>query len=105
MKVTALMVCAAIACAATALVAQEKKTGAPAKKAAPTDDAVIKKAMSGGPAGIAKDATIVAMSDDMKSSRTLRKGTNGYTCLMDGPDPMCADENAMAWFDAYMNKK
>ena len=41
----------------------------------------------------------------MKSSRTLRKGTNGYTCMMAGPDPMCADENAMAWFDAYMSKK
>jgi hypothetical protein len=111
MKVTALVVCAAIACAATALVAQEKKAGAPAKKspaaakAAPTDDELIKKAMSGGPAGIAKEATIVAMSDDMKSTRTLRKGTNGYTCLVAGPDPMCADDNAMAWFDAYMNKK
>jgi hypothetical protein len=25
--------------------------------------------------------------------------------MMAGPDPMCADANAMAWFDAYMAKK
>jgi hypothetical protein len=111
MRVTALVVCAAIACAAPALVAQDKKTAPPAKKApaakaAPTDDELMKKAMTGGPVGIAKDATLVAMADDMKTApRTLRKGTNGYTCAVAGQDPMCADENAMAWFDAYMNKK
>jgi hypothetical protein len=111
MRVTALVVCAAV-CVSASVLAQDtqKKAAAPAKKAAgsakaaPGDAALIKAAMSAAPASISKEATIVAMSDDMKSTRTLRKGTNGYSC-MPAPDPMCADQNAMAWFDAYMNKK
>ena len=42
--------------------------------------------------------------------RTLRKGTNGFTCMPDnpetpGPDPMCWDKNAGDWIDAYLNHK
>jgi hypothetical protein len=108
------VVCAVMACAAVAVAGQETKKApsaaaktksAPAAKSATSDAALVKKAESGGPAAIAKEATIIAMSDDMKSSRTLRKGTNGYTCMVAGLDPMCGDQNAMAWFDAYMNKK
>src|SRR5437773_1039686 len=58
----------------------------------PTTDAEkIRSAMSAGPAVIAKDATIM----DMPSMKVLRKGTNGWTCIPDGPspgvDPMCLD--------------
>jgi hypothetical protein len=40
--------------------------------------------------------------------RTLRKGTNGFTCMPDnpatpGPDPMCMDANAMEWAHAYLS--
>src|SRR5690349_5765808 len=111
MRVTAFVVCAAFVCAGANLPAQDKKSPQAAKKAAPaaaapSDAEVIRKASSGAPAAIGKDATIIAMSADMKM-RTVRKGTNGYTCMVAGPGPdaMCADENAMAWFDAYMNKK
>ncbi len=107
MRVGIIVVCGALVCASAALVAQDKKAPAPKKaaaaKAAPTDADIIKSAMSGGPAAIGKDATIVAMTPDMKV-RTVRKGTNSYTCMPD-PDPMCADQAAMAWFDAFMNKK
>lgn len=120
MRARVFVVCAALACAVVAIGARgtmqdtKKAPAAPAAKAksapaakavSPEDAAAIKNAEMGGPAAIARHATIIAMSDDMKSSRTLRKGTNGYTCMMAGPDPMCADENAMAWTDAYMNKK
>jgi hypothetical protein len=115
MRARVFVVCTVMACAAVAVAGQETKKApsapaktksAPAAKSAATSDAaLVKKAESGGPAAIAKEATIVAMSDDMKSSRTLRKGTNGYTCMVAGLDPMCGDQNAMAWFDAYMNKK
>ena len=111
MRVRAFVVCA-VACASASVIAQDapKKTATPVKKsaapgkAAPTDAALIKMAMSAAPGSIGKEATIVAMSDDMKSTRTLRTGTNGYTCTAT-PDAMCADQNAMAWFDAYLNKK
>jgi hypothetical protein len=72
----------------------------------PTTDAEkIRSAMSAAPAVIAKDATIM----DMPSMKMLRKGTNGWTCIPDGPspgvDPMCLDKNGMEWADAWMHHK
>ena len=39
--------------------------------------------------------------------KTLRKGSNGWTCMPDapatpGPDPMCFDANAGKWVDAWV---
>ena len=80
-----------------------------ANKKAPTDAQLIKSAMRAAPAHVARAATIVAMDADGKM-RTLRKGTNGFTCMPDnpvtpGPDSMCMDKNAMAWADAWMTHK
>jgi hypothetical protein len=87
---------------------------APAAKSAPkvgpvapptTDAAKIKSALAAAPAAISKDATVM----DMPSMKVLKKGTNGWTCIPDGPspgvDPMCLDKNGMAWADAWMNHK
>jgi hypothetical protein len=79
---------------------------APDGKSASTDTALIASAMKAAPASIAKGATIVAMEAG-GAMRTLRKGTNGWTCMPDnpatpGPDPMCMDSNAMAWAGAWM---
>jgi hypothetical protein len=75
-------------------------------KAAANDKKMIKSAMSAAPAKVAKGATIVAMEADGKM-RTLREGTNGFTCMADnpatpGPDPMCMDKNAMEWVGAWV---
>lgn len=75
-------------------------------KAAPTDAQLITSAMAAAPAKIAAGATIVAM-DAKGTMRTLRQGTNAFTCMADnpetpGPDPMCADKNSMEWLHAYM---
>lgn len=76
-------------------------------KVAPMIDAkLIASAMKAAPWGIAKSATIVVMEADGKM-RTLRSGTNNFTCMPDnpatpGPDPMCMDKNAMAWASAWM---
>jgi hypothetical protein len=72
----------------------------------PTTDAdKIKSAMSAAPVAVSKDATIM----DMPSMKVLRQGTNGWTCLPDGPspgvDPMCLDKNGMEWAEAWMNHK
>lgn len=80
-----------------------------ADKQAPTDAELIASAMRAAPASIAKNATIVLPGAD-GSMRTLRKGTNAFTCMPDnpatpGPDPMCADKNAWAWLGAYMAHK
>jgi len=80
----------------------------PAAKA-PSDADIIKSAMSAAPAAVGKHATIVTMEAD-GSMRTVRKGTNGFTCMPDnpatpGPDPMCADGSAMEWIHAWVGHK
>ncbi|GLQ88971.1 hypothetical protein [Dyella flagellata] len=80
-----------------------------ADKPVPTDAQLIASAMRAAPPGVAKGATIVAMNPD-GSMRTLRQGSNGYTCMPDnpatpGPDPMCMDKNAWEWAQAYMAHK
>ena len=58
-----------------------------------TDAEKIRSAMSAAPPAIAREAAVV----DMPSMKELRKGTNGWTCIPDGPspgvDPMCVDKN------------
>ena len=80
-----------------------------AEHPAMSDAQMIASAMHAAPARVAKGATVVAMGAD-GTMRTLRKGTNGFTCMPDnpstpGPDPMCMDQNAMEWINAYMAKK
>jgi hypothetical protein len=75
--------------------------------AASTDP--VKSAESAAPASIAHNASIVTM-DANGNATTVRKGTNGWTCIPDspatpGPDPMCADANAMKWADAWIHHK
>ena len=87
---------------------------APAQASGPvkpptTDSEMITSAMSAGPDSVSKDATIVAMDDKMQM-RTLRKGSNGWTCLPDmphtpGADPMCLDAYGMEWAAAWMAHK
>ena len=78
-------------------------------KKPPTDKQLIASAMSAAPAKVAKGSTVVAMEADGKM-RTLRQGTNGFTCMPDnpatpGPDPMCMDKNAMEWAHAWIGHK
>jgi hypothetical protein len=80
-----------------------------AAPAAMTDEDLIRSAMAAAPEAVAAGATIVAIGADGKM-RTLRPGTNGFTCLPDnpnspGPDPMCGDANAMEWAQAWIGRK
>ena len=78
-----------------------KKAGA-----APTDQQLIASAMKAAPMSLGKNATVITLDEKM-NVRTIRKGTNGWTCLPDnpetpGPDPMCMDANGMLWMQAWM---
>ena len=69
-------------------------------------DDPIASAMTAAPAAVSAKATIVAANAD-GSMKTLRAGSNGFTCMPDnpvtpGPDPMCMDANAMQWAMAWM---
>ena len=104
----ALAVATALACAGSVLAAD---SAAPAKKAAkaPSEAQLIASAMSAAPAKVAKGASIVTMDASGKMN-TLRKGSNGFTCMPDnpatpGPDPMCMDANAMQWVGAWVAHK
>src|SRR5579883_1386479 len=73
------------------------------------DLALIASAMRAAPGRVSLHATIVAPDGNGKM-RTLRAGTNGFTCMPDdpstpGPDPMCWDKNAGEWLDAYMSHR
>jgi hypothetical protein len=75
-------------------------------KLSAADKKMIKSAMTAAPAKVAKGATIVTMEADGKM-RTLREGTNGFTCMPDnpatpGPDPMCMDKNSLEWVGAWV---
>ena len=106
---TVLSIASAIATAAFA--AEEAKPGGKTKAVtkSPGDAELIASAMKAAPAKVAKDATIVVM-EASGNMRTLRKGSNGFTCMPDnpatpGPDPMCMDANAMQWASAWMGHK
>ena len=73
------------------------------------DAALIQSAMSAAPAAVGQDAMIMVMNAD-GTMRQLRDGHNGFTCIPDapdtpGPDPMCADANAMEWVDAWVHHR
>jgi hypothetical protein len=73
-----------------------------AQQAKDSDSDYIQKATSAAPASIAKDAAVVKFEDG--AMRTVRPGTNGFTCMMMGTDKMCNDANSMEFFHAVMTK-
>ena len=70
-----------------------------------SDEWKIRNASAAAPSYISEDATIVDWSNPKETGhlvmgRTLRKGSNGWTCMPDVPgrpqhDPMCVDETMM----------
>lgn len=76
---------------------------------APSNEDLIRTAMSAAPETISREASIVVRNLD-GSIRTLRPGTNGWTCMPDRPrtpgtDPMCMDQASMQWAQALRDKK
>lgn len=68
------------------------------------DQKLIHSAMRAAPKSVSGQATIVVMGLEGQM-RTVREGTNGFTCMPDnpstpGPDPMCMDKAAWEWAGA-----
>ncbi len=68
-------------------------------------DNQIKSAMSAAPSSVSAKATVLDW--DLK---TLREGSNGWTCLPDRPDtagndPWCVTESWLNFLKAYVNKE
>jgi len=73
----------------------------PAQNAETSDADYVKQALSAAPPAIA-DAAVVIRMDKAGAMRTLRPGTNGFTCMVMGADKMCNDANSMAFIHAMM---
>jgi len=87
---------------------QHPSSSMPAKKM-DGDAAKVQRALSAGPADVAKGAAVVEV-DAKGQMRELRKGTNGWTCMLIATSPtsseaMCGDKAWADWGDAYMAKK
>jgi hypothetical protein len=72
-----------------------------------TDAQKIANALTAAPSFISEKATIVEMQNG--KAVTLRAGTNGWTCMPTNPanegnEPMCVDEEWMAFMQALETK-
>jgi hypothetical protein len=79
-----------------------------AAQASKSDEELIANATSAAPEAVAQDAAVMAV-DAQGQMRTLREGTNSFTCMPDNPnspgdDPMCVDQHGMEWAHAWMTK-
>jgi hypothetical protein len=74
-----------------------------------SDEELIASAISAAPEAVAQDAAVVAV-DAQGQMRSLREGSNNFTCVPDDPanpenDPVCVDENGLEWLKALIAKK
>ncbi len=96
---------AAFAACSTIAAAEEVGAGHTPPK---TDEEMITNALSAAPENVAANATVIAFGADGKV-RTLREGSNNFTCIPDDPtnpanDPLCVDKNGWEWVMAWVGK-
>jgi hypothetical protein len=77
--------------------------GARTQQKKSSDAEYTKQALSAAPEAIAKGASVIRVEEN-GSTRTLREGNNGFTCLVMGTDKMCNDRNSMEFIGAMMKK-
>jgi hypothetical protein len=68
-----------------------------------SDDELLKAIAGAAPAEIVAHATVLNMNTD-GTMKTVREGSNGWSCMDPGNAPMCADAGGMEWAKAYMAK-
>lgn len=88
---------------------QPQANQAAVSNAPASDEDLIRTAMSVAPEAIAREAAVVVRNPD-GSERTLRQGTNGWTCIPDlswtpGTDPVCRDQATMRWVQALVSRQ
>jgi hypothetical protein len=73
-----------------------------------TDEEMVANALAAAPPAVAQGAAVIAF-DNKGNIRTLREGTNQFTCIPDDPtnpanDPNCVDENGLEWVQALVSR-
>ena len=108
-KCIALLAAAALLPLAACQKASPKTETKSAEKAKPDAKDPLASAMAAAPSSVSANATIIQAAAD-GSMKTLRQGSNGWTCMPDNPetpghDPMCMDANGLKWAQAWMSHK
>jgi hypothetical protein len=67
-----------------------------------TDKQLLQKLSTAAPKRVLDHATVLNMDHDGKM-RVVRQGNNGWTCMDPGGAPMCADQAAMEWAQAWQS--
>ena len=69
-----------------------------------TVESLMERLKGVAPAAVLANSTLlnVAESGEMQ---VLREGTNGWTCMYPGTDPMCADSASMGFLQAWMTNE
>lgn len=78
-------------------------TSASAQMKPVSDDGLLKALEGVAPGDILANATVLNMTPD-GGMKTVREGTNGWTCMDPGGAPMCADAGGLEWGQAFMSK-
>jgi len=56
------------------------------------------------PPAVLEGSTLLNVKENGETE-VLREGTNGWTCMYPGTDPMCADMASMEFIGAWMNRE
>jgi hypothetical protein len=76
---------------------------ASAQHAMMSDTELMAKLKDAAPANVIEHATVMNMGADGKM-KVIQQGNNGWTCMDPGGAPMCADQAAMEWVQAWQSK-
>jgi hypothetical protein len=71
-----------------------------AQHATMSDKQLMQKLKGAAPKNILDNATILNMGSDGKM-KVVKEGTNGWSCMDPGGEPMCADKAGMEWMEAW----
>lgn len=66
-----------------------------------TEEDLLQRLEGVAPAEVLGNATLLHITDGAEM-QTVREGTNGWTCMYPGTDPMCVDAGGLAWMHALM---
>lgn len=69
-----------------------------------SDEQLMATLKGAAPADIVEHATILN-KDANGEMKPIQEGTNGWTCLDPGGEPLCADKVAWEWIGAWQSKK
>lgn len=69
-----------------------------------TAESLMQRLEGVAPPAVLENSTLLHITENGEI-QTVREGTNGWTCMYPGGDPMCADAESVKWAQAYMSQE